>query len=78
VAQIARKLRKPVWAIAGNIADRHLLEPHFDRLSGLVGLEVSLEQALQEGERLLRLRTLELLKAADLERSNDGFQKSRS
>jgi glycerate kinase len=65
VAQIARRLRKPVWALAGNIADRHLIAPHFDKINGLVNRDVGIEQALKQGKELLRQRTLELLKEAD-------------
>jgi glycerate kinase len=65
VALIARKLGKPVWVVAGSVADRPLIEPHFDRISALMNGGVDLDEALKNGKQLLRQRTLELFRSGN-------------
>jgi glycerate 2-kinase len=61
VAQLARQLGKPVWAIAGAIEDRERLVPHFENLVSLVGDDTSLDEALREPAKHLAKKTRELL-----------------
>jgi glycerate 2-kinase len=61
VAQIARQLGKPVWAIAGAIEDRERLAPHFEKLIALVGEGVTVDDALRAPEKHLARRTRDLL-----------------
>jgi glycerate 2-kinase len=60
VAKIAASLGKPVWAIAGLIADRETISPYFQKLAALVSGGTSIEEALAEPRRLLYQRTREL------------------
>ena len=61
VARIARSYNKPVWAIAGLIADRELVSPHFHKLTALVLGESSLAEALENPRKLLYARAAELV-----------------
>jgi glycerate kinase len=61
VARIARSCNKPVWAIAGLIADRELVSPHFHKLTALVLGETSLAEALEKPRKLLYERAVELV-----------------
>jgi glycerate 2-kinase len=61
VAQIARQLGKPVWAIAGAIEDRERLAPHFEKLVSLVGEDTSLDEALREPAKHLAKKIRELV-----------------
>jgi glycerate kinase len=61
VAQIAQQLGKPVWAIAGVIEDRERLAPHFQKLTALVGKDVTADEALEQPAKYLAKRVRELL-----------------
>jgi len=63
VARIAKSYNKPVWAIAGLIADRELVSPHFHKLTALVLGETSLAEALENPRKLLYARAAELVKS---------------
>ena len=63
VARIAKSCNKPVWAIAGLIADRELVSPHFHKLTALVLGETSLAEALENPTKLLYERAAELVKS---------------
>ena len=61
VAKIARKFKKPVWGVAGVVEDYDEVAPFFDRLTALVSGNVTLTEALDDPERVLRQRIRELL-----------------
>jgi glycerate kinase len=61
VARIARSRNKPVWAIAGLIADRELVSPHFDKLVALVSGETSLAEALEQPRKVLYQKARDLV-----------------
>ncbi|MBV9391003.1 MAG: glycerate kinase [Verrucomicrobia bacterium] len=63
VAALARRLKKPIWALAGVIEDRDHLIAHFNRLSSLVSNEVTVEQALKNPVPILRRRALEMCRS---------------
>ncbi|HET9376954.1 MAG TPA: glycerate kinase [Chthoniobacterales bacterium] len=56
VAEIARRARKPVWAIAGAIEDAEQIQQHFDKAVSVVGELISLEAALKDPAAALRQR----------------------
>lgn len=53
VSQLARKHRKPVYALAGRIADEETLLPHFDGIASLVSAPMTLEEAIANAPKLL-------------------------
>jgi glycerate 2-kinase len=56
VAEIARRARKPVWAIAGAIEDTEQIQEHFDKAVSVIGELISLEAALKDPSAALRQR----------------------
>jgi glycerate 2-kinase len=56
VAEIARRARKPVWAIAGTIEDKEQIQEHFDKMVSVVGESTTLEAALKDPAGALRRR----------------------
>jgi glycerate kinase len=56
IAEIARRARKPVWAIAGAIEDAEQIQQHFDKAVSVVGELISLEAALKDPAAALRQR----------------------
>jgi glycerate kinase len=61
VAQLARELDRPVWAVAGIIEDSECVTDHFDRVASLVSGEVSLQQALTHPRAALSSATKRLM-----------------
>ncbi len=53
VSRLARKHGKPVYAIAGRLADEELLFPHFDGIASLVNAPMTLEEAIANAPDLL-------------------------
>jgi glycerate kinase len=53
VSQLARKHHKPVYALAGRLADEELLFPHFDGIASLVNAPMTLEEAIANAPELL-------------------------
>ena len=53
VSQLARKHSKPVYALAGRLADEELLFPHFDGIASLVNAPMTLEEAIANAPDLL-------------------------
>ena len=53
VSQLARKHNKPVYALAGRLADEELLFPHFDGIASLVSAPMTLEEAISGAPDLL-------------------------
>jgi glycerate 2-kinase len=60
VASLASLVGKPVWALAGVIEDRQLLNACFNGLNSLVSGGVTVEEAMQNAGSLLRRRAFEL------------------
>jgi glycerate kinase len=56
VAEIARRARKPIWAIAGAIQDAEQVQNHFDKAVSVVGELITLEAALKDPAGALRQR----------------------
>jgi len=46
VSKIARKLGIPVYALAGKVEDRNLLENHFNGIDSILGQEITVEEAI--------------------------------
>jgi glycerate kinase len=53
VSQLARKHHKPVYALAGCLADEELLFHHFDGIASLVNAPMTLEEAITNAPELL-------------------------
>jgi glycerate kinase len=53
VSQLARKHRKPIYALAGRIADVEILMTHFDGIASLVNAPMTLEEAIANAPKLL-------------------------
>jgi glycerate kinase len=53
VSQLARKHHKPVYALAGRLADEETLLPHFDGIASLVNAPMTLEEAITNAPKLL-------------------------
>jgi len=53
VSQLARKHHKPVYALAGRLADEELLFPHFDGIASLVNAPMTLDEAIAHAPDLL-------------------------
>lgn len=53
VSQLARKHGKPVYALAGRLADEELLLPHFDGIASLVNAPMTLAEAVDQAPELL-------------------------
>jgi glycerate kinase len=53
VSQLARKHRKPVYALAGRLADEEILLPHFDGIASLVNAPMTIEEAIANAPKLL-------------------------
>jgi glycerate kinase len=53
VSQLARKHHKPVYALAGRLADEETLLPHFDGIASLVNAPMTLEEAIANAPKLL-------------------------
>ena len=53
VSQLARKHHKPVYALAGRLADEEILLPHFDGIASLVNAPMTLEEAIANAPKLL-------------------------
>lgn len=53
VSGLARKHGKPVYALAGCLADEELLSAHFDGLASLVNAPMTLEEAIARAPELL-------------------------
>ncbi|MFM2199194.1 MAG: hypothetical protein RLZZ505_2626 [Verrucomicrobiota bacterium] len=53
VSQLARKHGKPVYVLAGRLADEELLFPHFDGIASLVNAPMTLDQAITNAPDLL-------------------------
>jgi glycerate kinase len=53
VSQLARKHRKPVYALAGRLADEEILLPHFDGIASLVNAPMTIEEAIANAPNLL-------------------------
>jgi glycerate kinase len=59
VAEIARRLGKTVWVIAGSIEDRDQVQKHFDKAISVVGASIELDAALKDPAGALRHRALQ-------------------
>ena len=53
VSQLAHKHHKPVYALAGRLADEEILLPHFDGIASLVNAPMTLEEAIANAPKLL-------------------------
>jgi glycerate 2-kinase len=53
VSLLARKHHKPVYALAGRLADEELLFPHFDGIASLTNAPMTLDEAIAHAPELL-------------------------
>jgi glycerate kinase len=53
VSHLARKHHKPIYALAGRLADEELLFPHFDGIASLVNAPMTLDEAIAHAPDLL-------------------------
>ncbi len=53
VSCLARKHGKPVYALAGRLADEEILLPHFDGIASLINAPMTLEEAIAHAPDLL-------------------------
>jgi len=56
VAEIARRVKKPIWVIAGTIEDTERIQEHFDKAISVVDQSITLEAALKDPAGALRQR----------------------
>ncbi len=56
VAEIARRVNKPVWVIAGTIEDTERIQVHFDQAISVVDQSITLAAALKDPAGALRQR----------------------
>ena len=67
VSGLARKHGKPVYALAGRLADEEILFPHFDGIASIINTPMILDEALANAPELLEkaaARLAHILKAA--------------